>query len=535
MGEFHIYPTGRKADKTIKEYGLGPEGIAKITFMGTGILAPKSENIIRKSKMLERLGFIFPRRNLVISSNVLAEGIVASGSKEMWKAGRMRNDGVSREAFKQWSDRNVWPVVEGVFEGRHLYVRSDAFGDSLGRGAYESVPFPNRQGEFSDEDERKRAFSNALFQVLRSYFSDTANAFRKAGGIVAEGMNILLSQFVGEPSSQRFNDKRILMPFMGAVVKTSLFSQRPGKGLVRFEYGMGKGAISGRSILVDNGRATQTIVGRSRKEGVYCSWIGTKVTGLDLKVSNEIELDDTKWAVLNSILSGAYPTERGKGIEQHAKELLTWLAERLPKLQEKNGGPLYLELISSSFQNRLRWFVVQAADYPPMHEIPEPPKYTQFYSNTDFSGHGEVKGERKVFLFQRDAFEGESTKKTLEKLSRINDLNQEFVLILPQEALSGMNLVEMSGTYFSNAAAVIEYQSIGDEFWKDSVHQSMSSEHFEQLARDFDMLFIPVEKLRLEGVELGKSREPLSFNADVHLACDRERQIGWGSIRNPKL
>ncbi len=534
MSEFPIYSRRMRAKRAVREFPLGGRKVAKITLLGTGTLAPKTANLIKRSEMLEDSGLLFPRRNLVISSNILEEGVMVTGAREGWNADRLRYDGGIREAFGQWSDKNIWPLVEDVFRGRHIYIRSDAFGDSLGRGAYVSLPFANTQGKYESEQGRRRSFSNRLLEVVRSYFSDTAKAFRRVSGTTTPGITALLSQFIGQPSTTKINGTRILMPFMSAVVKSTMFQGSPGKGLIRFEYGMGKGAISGRTVLLDNGRATETIVGRKKMPGIYCSWVGSNVTVFDLNHSRDTVFDDTKWAVMNSVLSGAYPIEKDKGIEGHAKELLSWLAGNVPKLEQRNGGPLYLELVSSSFRNRLKWFVVQNADYPPMHQISSPPKYTQFYSNADFYGHGEVKGDKKIFVFSREAFRKDNLKETMERLSQINKNHIDFVLVLPQEALTGTNLTDLSGTCFSNAAAVVEYQSIGDEFWRGSVHQDPSSEHFEQLARDMDTLFVPVEKLELKGVEINRGKEPTVMCGEVHIACDRERQIAWGSIKNPR-
>ncbi|MFH1448135.1 MAG: hypothetical protein ABIG39_04690 [Candidatus Micrarchaeota archaeon] len=533
MSEFSMHSSRIRAKRQVREFGLGPEKVAKITFFGTGLLAPKTANIIKKADMFEESGLMFPRRNLVVSSNILEEGVIVSGSRKGWGAERLRHDGASKEAFGQWSDRIIWPLVEELFEGRHIYIRSDAFGDSLGRGVYESVPFANMQGRYGGDEERKRSFSNGLFGIIRSYFSDTAKAFREVSGVSIPGMTALLSQFIGEPSTSTFNDRRILMPFMSAIVKSTLFGGSPGKGLIRFEYGMGKGAISGRSILIDNGKAIETIVERSRKQGLYCSWIGSKVTGFDLGHSQDVVFDDTKWMVMSSILSGAYPMEKGKGIEGHAKELLRWLVKMVPRLEDKNGGPIYLELISSSFRNKLKWFVVQNADYQPMHQIPPPPKDVQFVSNADFCGHGEVKGNKQIFVFSRESFEKHKANETMDKIAEINRTYQDFVVVLPQEALTGTNLTDLSGTHLSNASVVLEYQSIGDEFWRGTVHQRSSSEHFEQLVRDLETMFVPVEKLKLEGIELKTEKDgPLVIRGDVHIACDKERHIAWGSLRN---
>ncbi len=526
MTEFQFYRTPGRAKKLIREYGLGP-GIANITVFGTGPEGKKSGDIIRKSKMLEKVGLLFPRRNLVLKADVLAEGIASTGSREGWKGNSLPEGELSREAFDKWCKKEIWPLVENTFEGRAIYVRSDAPGDSLGRGVYDSVPFPNREGIRKDQSTRPEEFSRRLFQVIKSYFSDTAKAFSEACGDVRSGMSVFLSQFVGQPAKNR----GVLMPFMSGVIKSTLFKGTPGNGIVRFEYGMGKGALSGRTIIVENGVPIETIFEKKRAKGVYCSWVGTNVTGFNLTLSEEIKLDDSKWALLSNILSEAYPLA-GKSVDTHGKSLLKWLIKNIPKIENENGGPIYLELVCSSFKNRLRWFVVQVADYPPMHQIPPSPKDVQFVSNSDFYGHGEVKRTKTIYLFSREAFK---SKTAMEQMAEINREKKDFVFVLPQDALTGTNLTSLSGTYFSNASAVLEYQILGDEGWRGSLHKEPSCEHFEQLCRDLNILFIPVERLKLGGLERSLTGEhPLVLTGDVHLACDKERRIAWGSLTNLK-
>ncbi len=525
MGDFPIYRSPRRARRSIKDYGLGNTEIAKMTILGVGIGGSKSSNIIAKSPFLERNGFIFPRRNIIIKADVLEEGIISTGERKGWNAEAIPKGELSRKAFTQWSNREIWPLTEEIFGGRSLYIRSDAFGDALGREAYTSVPFANSLGNYKDPEHLKVSFANGLFEVVNSYFSDTAKAFRKAAGILQPGMCVFLSQFIGQPS----HGWNVLMPFMSAVVKTTLFEGQPGKGVVRFEYGMGKGALTGRSIVVEKGRPIETISGKKRWGGIYCSWQGARITGFSLSHRNEVEYEDSKWTALHSAFSEAYPLA-GRSMDTHGKELLGWLVKSLPKLEHENGSSLYLELVSSSFQNRLRWFVVQVADYPTMNEIPAPPKDAQFVSNLDFYGHGEIKGKKEVFVFSRESF---STGMARQQLSIINGIHKDFVVVLPQEALTGLNLVELSGSCFSNASAVLEYQMLGDEEYRGTVHQKPSYEHFEQLARDLKTMFIPVEKLELSGFEKRlPPDEPLVLRGDVHIACDKERRIAWGSLRN---
>ncbi|MCX6777595.1 MAG: hypothetical protein NT157_01800, partial [Candidatus Micrarchaeota archaeon] len=278
MQDAFVYPRGRRAKRIVREFGLGPEKVAKITVLGVGPWGAKSRNVLEKSNMLEGQGLIFPRRNLVIRSNVLEEGIIASGARQGWKSEELRHGGLSMTAFGAWCNETAWPLVETIFEGKPLYIRSDSHEDALGRGAYESIPFPNAYGKYTEPQMRAVVFSRELFRVVGSYFSDTAKAFRKTCGSVQQGMNVFISQFIGMPSTEH----GVIIPFMSAVVKSTLFEGKPGNGLVRFEYGMGKGALSGRSIIIENGAAVETIVGKTRKEGLYCSYEGTNAMAMDL-------------------------------------------------------------------------------------------------------------------------------------------------------------------------------------------------------------------------------------------------------------
>lgn len=181
----------------------------------------------------------------------------------------------------------------------------------------------------------------------------------------------------------------------------------------------------------------------------------------------------------------------------------------------------------------MRWFVVQSADFIPQHVLPAPPENADFVSQADFCGHGLVEGRKQIYIFRADCFKNKSG---IEVLRNINEREHDFVIFVPQQALTGLNLIELSGTFFSNAAAVIEYRAIGGAAFFTNVHQNPSSEHFEQLSADFRIIFIPVDRIFTDRIATKmRYTNVLEGTADVMLACDRERGIAWGTIRNIEL
>ncbi|GEM_PF-3075321 len=518
------------------EHKLSKDGVATIHVIGSGRLGGKSANLVHKAPMLEECGFLFPRRNLGISSDVLLEGMMKSGLKDGWNAQpQERAKQEFKQAFGIWAVQSVWPVAKAIFEGRSFYIRSDAPLDSLGRGVYDSEPFLNNSRSCPNENDRAEIFARGLYNVVMSYFGDAAAEFRKRSGALEEGMNVQLSQFIGRFGDLNFEGRvqPALAPFLSAVVKTSRFGGKGG-GLVRFEYGMGSGALKGRSILLGQNGETSTIVGKNIVKGIdTCPWNSRSEIMLEDR-NVVVELPGSNRAALSMFMKSAYP-EIKQDIDKEAQRLLWWLAENNSKIEEKNGGiPLYLELVSSSYKKEgtIRWFVVQDADYTPMENMPALPERPTFVSGSDFSGHGQISGKRKLFVFGPDACGGE---KWLLNLEEINSQNEGYAVAIPQSALSGFNLTaltNMSARYFSNAAAVLEYESLGHKDSPKIAHEigRQSSEHFEQLALDFEILFIPVKHLFGEG-ESGMAPEKIGeYLCDATFVCDKERGIAWGKV-----
>ena len=234
-------------------------------------------------------------------------------------------------------------------------------------------------------------------------------------------------------------------------------------------------------------------------------------------------------AIFGLVLRSAYPfMERQFIVEGY--ELLKWLADKIPVLEHANDGPIYLECVVSSFRDRLRWFVVQVSDFDPRHQLPNPPEKDVFISS-DFYGHGMLEeARRKVFILGKEFVKNPDWKV---RLSEINKANKGFIALIPQQALTGLDLTELSGGHFSNAGAVIEYRILGSYKFERNLHlEGPSSEHFEQVMQDFDVLFIAAQNV-LSDDEAAKVNPGgiTEGTALVSAACDRERGFAWWRIR----
>ena len=437
---------------------LGRDKVASIRVLGGGKLGEKSVNLFRKERVLEDCGFLFPRRNLVIASDLLLDGLAYAGHKDGWEAASMPQSEEFRRRFCAWMIGEVWPAAEDTFNGRAFYVRSDTIGDALGRDAYVSVPFVKNHINYRCEQDRARALSGRTLDVARSYFDEVGVKFRQRCGLPPEGINVFYSQFIGRVGNFILGGRKekALAPFISAVVKTRLVSGS-SEGVIRFEYGLGSGALRGKTIIVGQ-RGVQTVLGRRKVEGIDTSSSNANPEIIALPNAEHMTIDNSNWVVVAELMNSAYHI---RNMEAEAASMLEWLAHNCARFEKLNGGPLYLELIGSSFkkndpaaERKLRWFVVQAADYQPSEPIGLEPGIGCFISNADFSGHGVVRGERPVFVFGPDAFIGGDG---MERLKRINEEARGYVVILPQAALTGVNLSDMSASHLSNASAVVEY------------------------------------------------------------------------------
>ena len=376
-------------------YPLSVDGVAAIHVLGEGPLGAKSMNLHNKRKVLDACSFLFPRRNLVITQELLVDALVNSGLSSGWSSGALpsRVDFANiRRNFIDWAKRVIWPVVEELFEGRAFYVRSDAPGDSLGRGVYSSQPFVNNHVT-RESSCKAECFASILFTVTTSYFNEAAIRFRERFGITEKGINVLCSQFIGRPGDFLMGGehKTALAPFLSAVVKTTLVAGTR-EGLIRFEYGLGSGALVGRTILVHDDKA-ETLSTNRKMSGVVADIHHSSAEVIVLPSTSIERVDSSNYTVLELLMLSAYP-KIAHSVEEHAVRMLELLAGNLLNYQKNNDGiPLYLELVSSSFRRApTYWFAVQVSDYEPMNSLPPPPEEVDFTSNKDFCGHGMVNG-----------------------------------------------------------------------------------------------------------------------------------------------
>jgi hypothetical protein len=518
--------------KRLRKHELSPDGVAAIRVIGEGKLGKKCANLLEKRETLDRCGFLFPRRNLVVTSDVVLDTLRKSGLDEGWDAGDigLREKKEIFSKFRTWAVSEIWPLVKEIFEHRAMYIRSDTSWDSLGRGVYDSVPFANGYGSSSDDAKRAEAFSRGFFQVVMSYFDETAAHVSRKLGITDKGINVFFSQFIGRDGEFPLHgwSRRALVPFISAVVKTTIVSGKR-ESLVRFEYGLGSGALVGRTMIIGED-STTTLSKKQRKEGIHPDLINASPEVIvlpDVRVEN---VDGSNWAVIDMLMKSAYPQISGSTVNG-ARTLLSEIVENVGHYEAENSGiPLYLELVSSSFRDSIRWFAVQAGDFEPVNPLPPPEADADFTSNKDFSGHGIVKGRKKLFIFGKDSF---STNSGMRFLEEINNTNDDFIVILPQHVFTGNNLVSLDARHFFRARAILEYERLSVDEMPNVWHkQGPPSEHFEQLALDLDLLFIPVDypfsslpfPVPPEGI--------IKTEADVLFACDKERGISWGKMIN---
>ncbi len=93
---------------------LGRDKVASIRVLGGGKLGEKSVNLFRKERVLEDCGFLFPRRNLVIASDLLLDGLAYAGHKDGWEAASMPQSEEFRRRFCAWMIGEVWPAANCV-------------------------------------------------------------------------------------------------------------------------------------------------------------------------------------------------------------------------------------------------------------------------------------------------------------------------------------------------------------------------------------------------------------------------------------
>jgi len=155
--------------------------------IGGGEIGSKASQLIEKTPTLKKLGFHTPKRT------VLAEGFFNDFFQKSGLGANLRD--VSANADTETVVKNssfsseqleTLQTICRSYGDKPLVIRSSAKGDARGTGTYKSVFVDNNITDFNQ----------GLKQVLASYFSPDAIAFRKDAA-TGEGFGVLIEPIIG--------------------------------------------------------------------------------------------------------------------------------------------------------------------------------------------------------------------------------------------------------------------------------------------------------------------------------------------------
>lgn len=203
---------------------------SEITIVGHGAIGDKAQELVDKTPTLRRLGFSTPPR-IVLAEDFFSDffqrnHIGPSLSNSTATPDTQKN--ILRGQFNHGQYQLFESIVQH-FSPTPLIIRSSAVGDARGTGIYTSEVAGTSFHQFK----------NALRRVLASYFSQSAEAFRKDAHL-APGFGVIIEPLIGQTIvDQDYEDDTAFAPLLSGTGYSS--NPRENKPYIRTVPGFGGG------------------------------------------------------------------------------------------------------------------------------------------------------------------------------------------------------------------------------------------------------------------------------------------------------
>lgn len=433
--------------------------------IGDGEIGSKASQLIEKTPTLQTLGFHTPKRT------ILAEGFFSDFFQKSGLETNLRDvsanadiEAVIKNSSFSSEQLETLQTICRSYGDKPLVIRSSAKGDARGTGTYKSV-FVNN--DITD-------FDQGLKQVLASYFSPDAIAFRKDAA-TGEGFGVIIEPVIGH------NFEGEIAPILSGFGYTSTSR---GEGYLTIVPGLGCAVESrdGEQITKSQIEKHNGILGKYLSSERYAMVSGLK----SLKSSTLLQLDqdhrknhlfsdncysgkvfdpDSCFYKTPKIIDTSiyYPDDFQKAI--HNLDLNPVFLS-MEKMEQTFKKPQYFEWAMTAENGKPVFWIIQIADVEKKLDL------------MDFENSGDV-------MFMGHSVIGTGIKEAskiivcyspydLDLLNRFNKNNKDYVLIFSSEliTLNGKAGKErLNYEDFSNASVILELQD-------EKIHQGSPLSHF---------------------------------------------------------
>ncbi len=395
-------------------------------------MGEKATHIILKEADLALAGFTIPR-TYVLASDAL-ESILKLNNTSITDASKR---GASLTRLPPFID-DALALISTRFNGSPIAVRSSGPGDANGTGVYESKVVPPTAARLSA----------GLLQVIESYFSDHARAYR-SGAELGDDVGVLLQPVLGIARENYFSSTLSGFAFTTA---------KHGEPMVNVVFGFGGGVQSRGGIRIDadtvalyDGDLHAILAARGRELDLFLAHHQRNSLQLDTEKVSGLAFRYGKKGLSDGAMVESRLTLCPDSITAIRKHSLHDLCGRLKTLELAIGAPQYVEWVASVVGDALQFGVVQIADVPAPLIPAIPSDVRPMYVGHTVSGQGEKRCDALVYCPTREA---------LPELLKYNKAAAErpFVLIYPASLTSQAHFgsAQLGLQHYSNADVLLE-------------------------------------------------------------------------------
>ena len=438
-GLLNIIPNMRLERERPKDIIRSPD----FEIIGTGSIGEKARQLAEKTPTLKRLGFNVPRRT------VLAEGFfdgffqknhLGENSREARKFTDTETQ-IQNGDFPIEDCNAIQRVLDSYSSNVPLVIRSSAEGDARGTGTYKSIFTENKA----------KAVNKALKQVLASYYSKDAAAFRRDSH-TTEGFGIIIEPVIGQEISK--GDKKVFAPLLsghgytstsreecyinvvsgiGSGVETRGFEKLTKQMLEPYNGELGKYMTENlRSILEGDQKKNFIMTNTAGNHKMHVFFPSEK------KPEDKEGSDDKKLFFIDEALRQVN---------------LNPIFDRMQRMEKAFSKPQYFEWALTMEKGQQKDWILQIADFDKKLGMFDFGKYGEplIEANT-VTGSGEIESNTLVHCSNPDK---------IDSLRNFNEKNKEYILfydsnIISREKADKFRVQNLFYSDINNASVIIE-------------------------------------------------------------------------------
>lgn len=452
-----------------------------------GSIGDKAAELLYKTKQLHAIGFKTSERT-VLTDGYFAEFFQRNDLGMNLSTVEISPDienKIIHGSFSQEEFRALVEVCKEYEDKQPLAIRSSAVGDARGTGIYHSAFVENTPA----------GVTRAIKQVLASYFSPDAVAFRSDAGI-AEGFGVLLEPLIG--MQHEFCFAPVLSGFG--------YTTTPrGAGYISAVPGLGGGvqsrdgeSITRAQISEFNGNLGSYLYNEKRK--IFLQGAEVRRSAL-LKTDRDLGGYNTDFMGLGFVEGNEFQAAHvHHGCLNFSAEINTALGslnllplfDMMDQMEKAFAAPQYFEWALTFEADTPVFWITQIADVLPGADDLR----INTGGQTVFTGHSVVG----TGVVSCDTVVVCSNSRSIPALAAFNEQQQDYILVYNSSLTSaaGVDGVKLQYHHFNNASVLLEQQNIqhtGDPIAHFGGQLDMAKKLFAVLDSRFDQNWDLLQRL----------------------------------------